>query len=86
MLWVEKPAVFTPTTVPVLLSILDKLGAAFWMIFGTGWFPFCCSFSTNTVWAFTDLEKLTYIIKLVIRFGNMSAIALTLNLFFLQFI
>ena len=82
MLWVVKFAlVSSTTTVTVLPSILDKLGASFWMTFRAGWFTFSTSFATHTMWTFTKLEKLTYIIKLDTLFMGMGAAVLTVNLF-----
>ena len=81
MLWMEKfTLVSSPATVTVLLPILDKLGASFWMTFGARWFTFSTSFATHTMWTFTKLEKLTYIIKLDTLFMGMGAAVLTVNL------
>ena len=87
MLWMEKFAlVSSPATVTVLLPILDKLGASFWMAFRAGWFTFSTSFATHTMWTFTKLEKLTYIIKLDTMFMGIGATVLTVNLLNFKFI
>ena len=85
MFWVEKLAVFSPATITVLLSILDELVAALWMNFGTRWSSFCCSFPTDAMWAFADLERLTYIFKFEILFRDIGVV-LIMNLFFFEFI